>query len=308
MRLSIVTTLYRSEPYLSEFHRRSVAAAESLTDDFEIILVNDGSPDRSLEAAVELQRRDPRVVVIDLSRNFGQHRAIMTGLEHARGELVFLLDSDLEEEPEWLLDFHERYRAEGCDVVYGVQAHRKGGIGERVSGNLFYWVLNKLTGMDIPSNMVTTRLMSARWVRSLVEHREREVFLAGLWHITGYKQVPLIVNKHSKGETSYDLGRKISLLVNSITAFSNRPLRSIFYTGVVISAVSALWIVYLVWARLVHETAVDGWTSLIVSVWFIGGLIILFLGVIGIYLSRMFSEVKQRPYTTIRHLYRSHGP
>jgi putative glycosyltransferase len=303
MRLSIVTSLYRSEPYLRRFHERSVAAASEITDDFELVLVNDGSPDGSRELALQLQREDSRIVVIDLSRNFGQHKALMTGLAHAHGELVFLLDSDLEEDPEWLNAFYERYRQGDCDVVFGVQARRKGGWSERWTGNVFYWALNRLTDVDIPANVVAARLMSSRYVKSLLEYREREVFLAGLWHITGYAQVPMTVVKHFKGETTYDLRRKLSLLVNSITSFSNRPLKGIFYTGVLISAISALWVIYLVWARLYHKIPVDGWTSLIVSLWLIGGLIILFLGVIGIYLSRMFIEVKQRPYTTIRQVY-----
>lgn len=305
MRLSIVTSLYHSAPYLRSFHERVVRAAEKLAADFEIVLVNDGSPDDSLDIALQLQREDPRVVVIDLSRNFGQHRAVMTGLAHTRGDLVFVLDSDLEEEPEWLNAFHDRYLEGDCDVVFGVQERRKGGWSERASGNLFYWVLNRLTDLNMPSNMVAARLMSRRYVRSLVEYKEREIFLAGLWHITGYTQVPMTVVKSFKGETTYDLRRKLSLLINSITAFSNRPLKGIFYTGVAISGVAGLWVLYLVWAWLFHRIPVDGWTSLIVSVWLIGGLIILFLGIIGIYLSRMFTEVKQRPYTTIRQLHRA---
>jgi len=303
MKLSIVATLYQSAACVREFHARIAAAAGKITPDFEIVLVNDGSPDNSLDLAVEIHRSDPRVKVIDLARNFGHHKAMMTGLAHAGGDLVFLIDSDLEEEPELLNEFYDRYRKGDCDVVYGVQAQRKGGWVERVSGNFFYWVLDRLTDLDMPRNIVTARLMSRRYVRSLTEYQEREVFLAGLWHITGYAQVPVTVAKKSKGGTTYDLRRKLSILVNSITSFSNRPLRAIFYTGTTISAVSACYIAYLVWIWIFYSIPVDGWASLIVSIWFIGGLIILFLGIIGIYLSKMFVEIKRRPYTTIRHLY-----
>jgi len=127
MKLSIVATLYQSAPYIAEFHQRASAAAEKLVgDEYEIVLVNDGSPDRSLDIAVKLTEQDSHVVVIDLSRNFGHHKAMMTGLEHARGERIFLLDSDLEEEPEWLLTFAEQMSEDNRDVVYGVQESRKG--------------------------------------------------------------------------------------------------------------------------------------------------------------------------------------
>jgi putative glycosyltransferase len=295
--------MYYSAPYIREFYERTVFAAQKITDDFEIIFVNDGSPDNSLDIAVGLHNNDSRVIVIDLSRNFGHHKAVMTGLSHARGEMVFLLDGDLEEEPELLNGFYEKYRQGNCDVVYGVQARRKGSWFERISGDFFYWTLNKLTNLDMPRNIVMARLMSRRYVRSLIEYKEREVFLAGLWHITGYVQMQVTVTKKCKGETTYNLRRKLSLLVNSITSFSDQPLRVIFYTGAAISFTSACYVFYLTLMKLFYGTTADGWTSLIVSLWFIGGLIMLSIGVIGIYLSKIFIEIKQRPYTTIRNVY-----
>src|SRR3954468_11917273 len=138
VKLSIVTTLYRSASTINEFYRRILAAAELITGDIELVLVNDGSPDNSLDLAVELHRTDARVVVVDLSRNFGHHKAMMTGLAHATGDLVLLIDSDLEEEPELLGYFHERFAKGDCDVVFGVQETRRGGLFERVTGALFF--------------------------------------------------------------------------------------------------------------------------------------------------------------------------
>jgi putative glycosyltransferase len=187
MKLSIVATLYRSAAYIEEFCRRAHAAAEALVgDDHEIVLVNDGSPDNSLDIAVTLARRDPRLTVVDLSRNFGHHKAMMTGLSQARGELVYLLDVDLEEEPEWLAPFAERMHSEGCDVVYGVQQQRKGSFYERWSGALFYTVFRTLSGLDFPRNITTARLMTRRYVDALLGHKEREIMIAGLWLITGF--------------------------------------------------------------------------------------------------------------------------
>src|SRR5438552_5376795 len=174
MDLSIVTTLYCSAPHLEEFYARLCAAAERVTANFEIVLVNDSSPDNSLEIALSLYRKDKRVRVIDLSRNFGHHKAMMTGLAHACGNLVFLVDSDLEEEPELLEMFYLRLRETNADVVFGVQQKRKGGLFERASGSLFYKIFNVLSTHSIPENAITARLMIRKYVSSLVEYRERE--------------------------------------------------------------------------------------------------------------------------------------
>jgi putative glycosyltransferase len=203
MDLSVVTTLYRSQPYVEEFYRRICAAALAITPDFELILVNDGSPDGALEAAVALFQRDERVRVIDLSRNFGHHRAIMTGLAHARGDLVFLIDCDLEEEPELLSRFHARLVETGADVIYGTQVSRKGGIWERISGAVFYRVFRALSSAPVPKNLVTVRLMTRRYVHALTQHRDREIFLAGLWQITGFQQVALPIVKLWRRTSSY---------------------------------------------------------------------------------------------------------
>ncbi len=190
MKLSVVATLYQSSPYLTEFYERASAAARQLVgDDYEIVLVNDGSPDDSLDRAVQLSRKDSHVVVVDLSRNFGHHKAMMTGLSHALGEKVFLIDSDLEESPEWLMEFNAKLEADASlDVVFGFQENRKGNSFERLSGAMFWSLINRLSGLSLKANVVTARLMSRRYVETLLRHEEREVFMAGLWQIAGYNQ------------------------------------------------------------------------------------------------------------------------
>jgi putative glycosyltransferase len=304
MKLSVVATLYQSATYIVEFYRRAGSAAKMLVgDDYEIVFVNDGSPDNSLELAVNLAKCDPHVVVVDLSRNFGHHKAMMTGLAHSKGQHVFLIDSDLEEEPEFLQRFSQQMIHENCDVVYGVQEQRKGGWFERWAGHWFYSFFKVLTGLRLPENVVTARLMSRRYVNALLQHEEREVFIAGLWHITGFEQRGCIVKKHNSSETTYTLRRKLSLLVNSVTSFSNAPLVGIFYIGISISALAILYIAYLFinWLFLAHP--LGGWTSVMGSIWLLGGMIISFIGVVGIYLSKIFSETKQRPYTIVRQVY-----
>jgi putative glycosyltransferase len=303
-----VTTLYNSAPYLAEFHSRCSAAAAQITDDVEFVLVNDGSPDNSLEVALGLHRSDGRVRVIDLSRNFGHHKAIMTGLAHARGDLVFLLDSDLEEEPELLFQFQEQLKATGADVVFGVQEKRKGALFERISGNLYFKVFNLMSALPIPPNHITARLMTRRYVTALMGHEEREFVMSGLWALTGFTQVPVTVTKHHTSPSAYNLRRKFSHLVNAITSFSNKPLVFIFYLGSVIMLIASLAALDMIIRRLFFGVLLEGWASLIVSIWLLGGITIFCLGVIGIYLAKIFTETKQRPYTIIRDVYEHPEP
>jgi putative glycosyltransferase len=304
MKLSIVATIYQSARYIKEFYSRASAAARQLVgEDYEIVLVNDGSADNSLELAVGLSESDPHVIVVDLSRNFGHHKAMMTGLAHACGDHVFLIDSDLEEEPEWLVSFSEQMSRERCDAVYGVQERRKGGIFERWSGWWFYRLFRLLTEIALPDNIVTARLMTRRYVDALLLHGEQDFEIGNLCYITGFEQHPQIVKKHSTSETTYTLRRKISLFVNAVTSFSNAPLVYIFYTGLAISFISGACIAFLVIQWLFFAKLLSGWTSIMASIWLIGGWIILSIGVVGIYLSKIFLEVKRRPHTIIRQIY-----
>lgn len=304
MELSIVTTLYKSSSYLEEFHRRAGAVARRIAgDSYEIIFVNDGSPDNSLELAIAVAAKDQHVSVIDLSRNFGHHKAMMTGLAHASSKQVFLLDSDLEEEPEWLEDFHAHRQAENADVVFGVQEKRKGNLAERFSGYIYYRTFRALTGINQPDNIVTARLMTKQYVEALLEHKERELNIGGLWIITGFKQSSCIVHKKSTSPTTYSIPKKLGHLVNAITSFSNLPLQGVFYFGMGISILSALYVSLLVFRYMFLSTPPDGYTSLIASIWLLSGAILVAIGIQGIYLSKVFTEVKQRPYTIVRALH-----
>jgi putative glycosyltransferase len=303
MDLSIVTTVYHSASYLEEFYTRTCAVAERLTTNFEIIFVNDGSPDNSLEIALSIYGRDKRVRLIDLSRNFGHHKAMMTGLAHARGNLIFLLDSDLEEAPELLETFHRELKANGADVIYGVQQKRKGKLLERISGAVFFKVFNVLSSHSLPRNLVTARLMRRKYVSALLRHQERETQIAGLWVLTGFKQVPVTVTKGHRKASTYDLRKRISSFVDAVTSFSGKPLVFIFYLGCFILLVSSVGALDLIIRKILFGTLLEGWASLIVSIWLLGGMTIFCLGVIGIYLSKVFIEVKQRPYTIVKDVY-----
>lgn len=301
MKLSIVASMYRSAPYIEEFSRRVTKAAESLVGEgYELVLVNDGSPDDCLELAGRVATENPHVTLVDLSRNFGHHKAMMTGLEFTRGERVFLIDCDLEEEPEWLERFMRIMEEAPVDVVYGVQTKRKGGVFERVTGNIFYSLFNVFSRIEIPKNVVTARLMTRRYVEALLLHKERELNIFGLFVLAGFTQRAEVVVKHSTSPTTYSLARKISLFVNSLTSFSSLPLVFTFYSGLGISLSALFYIAFLFVRYFAVSSTPDGYTSLIISIWLFSGLIIFFLGVQGVYLAKVFSEVKGRPFAIVR--------
>src|SRR4051812_23097748 len=305
MKISIVTTLYKSEPYVAEFHRRIVAAASSIGDDFEIVLVDDGSPDRSLQVALQIASADARVRVVELSRNFGHHKAMMTGLEVADGDFVFLIDVDLEEDPEWLPLFWGTLHDEKVDVVYGFQVSRKGKVLEQVGGAFHWWVIRHLSSYPIPQNLVTARLMTRQYVQSLILHREHKTAIGGLWAITGYRQRGRPVTKRSRGDSSYSLAARIAMGFEGITSFSEKPLMLVFMLGAIIFAVALLGAIYLTVLRLAGQL-LSGWASVMVSIWMLGGLTIASMGILGLYIARIFIETKHRPYSIIRAVHDSH--
>ena len=307
MKLSIVATLYHSAMYIPEFLQRISNAAQQLVgDDYELILVNDASPDNSLDIAVQYSHTNPHLKVIDLSRNFGHHKAMMTGLAHSHGTYVFLLDSDLEEEPEWLLTFNQLLHTNNVDVVFGVQDERRGQLFEKITGKIFYRLFRLLTGVAQPDNIVTARLMTRRYVDALLQHREREINIGGLWIITGFAQMPTTVHKHSSSPTTYNIARKFEHLINAITSFSHLPLTIVFYIGIFILIFTFFYIFVVAYRYLFISQPPSGYTSLVISIWLLAGFIIFAIGLLGIYVAKIFSEVKQRPYTIVRDIYSSH--
>jgi putative glycosyltransferase len=300
MGISIVTTLYHSAPYLRAFYKRISETVRQVSDDYEMIFVNDGSPDDALAVALALRREDEHIKVVDLSRNFGHHAAMMIGLRHAEGERIFLIDCDLEEDPELLERFAEVQGETGADVVYGVQDVRRGGWFQRVSGRLYYKAINLLAQDPLPENLLTIRLMSRRYVEALLQHGETELNIAGVWVRTGFLQVPVPVQRKPKGSSTYNLARKIAVFVNAITSMSAKPLVFIFYLGTLISATAAFAAFVLIVRQLFFGEMLAGWPSLIVSIWLLGGLTIFCQGLIGIYLGKVLMESKRRPIAIVR--------
>lgn len=304
VKLSVVATLYRSSSTIDEFVRRSLATAEAVTRDVELVLVNDGSPDDSFECAMKLHRADPRIVIVDLSRNFGHHKAMMTGLKHASGDLIFLIDSDLEEEPELLTKFHERFMQGDCDVVYGVQQTRRGGFFERVSGDFFFRLTRLLSREAITLNTMNARLMTRAYVSAVVRHRDREFLIANLFQLAGFRQIAMPVRKLSSSPSTYSIGMRMEMAIKYITTTSPALLYGTFYIGLATCALAALFILYILGRYVTSGIGISGYTSIIVSIWFFGGLITLALGILSIYIANILSETKRRPYVVIRKVFR----
>jgi putative glycosyltransferase len=304
MSLSVVATMYRSSAFIAEFVARVSAEARRITPQYEIVLVDDGSPDDSLRVALDEASRDPHVKVVELSRNFGHHKAMMTGLEHAAGDLVFLIDIDLEEPPELLARFHQKLVAESLDVVYGFQENRKGGLGERFFGWLAWQMLGAMLQIEVPRNHSTVRLMTRDYVQALVRHKESKTAIGGLWVMTGFRQAGMSFEKGARPTSSYRFRSRLFALLDSVTSFSEMPLYFVFYLGLFILFASALVATLLVIRKLTGEV-LSGWVSTLVSVWFLGGLAIFSIGVVGLYISRIFIETKNRPYTIVRKVYGS---
>lgn len=304
MKLSIVATLYKSSTYVEEFHARVSKAASGITNDYEIVLVNDGSPDDSLAKAIALSQSDSHVAVVDLSRNFGHHKAMMTGLMHTKGEYVFLIDVDLEEAPENLTRFWDyMHSTQDVDVVIGQTAVKQGSFLKCLMSSWFYLLFNALSSIKISNREMVSRLMRRCYVDALIAYRERELFIPGVWAHAGFSQHYLASEKVFDGSSSYTLGRKFTMAVDAITSFSTRPLMLIFYTGCTFSVGSVLVVIYLTINKFVYGGVFQGWSSLVAIMFFIGGIVIFSLGVVGVYVSKIYAEVKQRPYTIVKQIF-----
>lgn len=308
MKLSIVSTMYRSSAYLSEFSRRIDRVAAQITNRYELILVNDGSPDDSLAVALKIQAENPKIQIVDLSRNFGHHAAIVAGLERASGDHVYLIDCDLEEQPEWLPLFKQEMEQSNADVVFGVQQKRVASIFSNFFGELFWRSLNMMSNVRIPHNPMTCRLMKKTYVDALLSVGDRVLYLAGVFAWAGFKQQPLYLVKTprpSKHKSTYNLSRKMLQVVDSFSSFSVAPLSLVFIMGVPIWLVSICYGAYLLVRKMLEpETVLSGYTSMMFSIWFLSGSIIIAIGIAGLYIAKIFQEVKRRPLFITKKIYR----
>lgn len=300
MKISIVTTLYYSEKYIKQFiYRIKKTLNNCKFNNYEIILVNDGSPDNSLSVASELCQDDSSIKVINLSRNFGHYKAILTGLEHSDGDFVFLLDVDLEDQPEWLSLFYSELNKKKSDVVYGTQNLRRN---DKFFGNLYYKLSSFMLDLDHPKNITTARLMTRQYVEAVLMHKEKHFVISGLWVLAGFSQLPVEVKREINSKSTYSLSMKVRIVLDMLTSMSSKPLNMIFWFGLIVTFISFLLVLWLIINKFFNSVQVSGWTSIIATNLLIGGIIIFTQGIIALYIASIHKEVKNRPNTIIKEI------
>jgi len=297
MKISIVVPLYNETENLDEFYTRIKNVINLSGLACELIFVNDGSRDNTLEHAKHLHANDPTVKIINLSRNFGKEIALSAGLDYTTGDAVVVIDADLQEPPELIPEMVKKWQ-EGFDVVYAVRKKRgREPLIKTLSAYLFYRVMKKISRVEIPVDTGDYRLMSRRAVDALIRVREQHRFMKGLFAWIGYKQTGIYYEREERhgGSTSFSLWRLWNFAVDGITSFSFVPLQLSSLIGLIIASFSVLFAFYILIETLIFGNAVPGYPSLMVAVLFLGGVQLISIGIIGEYIARIYGESKQRP-------------
>jgi glycosyltransferase involved in cell wall biosynthesis len=303
--ISIVVPAFDEEVVLPEFHRRVSAVLDSLPGKAEVLYVNDGSTDGTLSVLDDIRRHDPRVSIVDLSRNFGKEIALTAGIDHAIGDAVVVIDADLQDPPEVIPELVARWQ-DGYDVVYAKRTHRDGETWlKKVTAHLFYRIIRRASRVDIPEDTGDFRLLSRRAVDALKQLREQHRFMKGLFAWIGYPQVAVGYRRDSRfaGETKWNYWRLWNLALEGITSFTIAPLKAATYLGMTIAAGAFVYALIIISKTLLYGDPVKGYPSLMVVVLFLGGVQLFAIGVLGEYLGRVFNEAKGRPlYLVNRYL------
>jgi polyisoprenyl-phosphate glycosyltransferase len=296
--LSIVVPLYNEELVIDEMHRQLVAVLDRTGMAYEIIMVNDGSADRTVELARAICARDSRAKLISFSRNFGHQFAITAGMDKSAGDAVVVIDADLQDPPEVILQMIEKWRA-GYQVVYGVREKRQGESWFKlVTAAAFYRILKRLTSVSIPVDTGDFRLIDRRALAEFSRMRERARFVRGMVSWVGFKQGEVRYVRHQRlaGETKYPFSKMLKFAVDGILSFSQAPLKLASALGLASSAVAFVFIVYGIVVKIfAPERVIAGWSSVFTAVLFVGGIQLISLGVLGEYIGRIYEEIKNRP-------------
>lgn len=295
--LSVVVPAYNEQEVLPEFHKRTAAVLDSLPFCAEVIYINDGSSDATLEVLYALRQQDPRVGIIDLSRNFGKEIAITAGLDAAKGDATVVIDADLQDPPELISELIKQWQ-EGYDVVYAQRTAREGETFlKKATATLFYALIRRITRIPIPEHTGDFRLLSRRAVDALSSLREQHRFMKGLFAWIGYPQkaVPYKRQPRLAGETKWNYWRLWNFALEGITSFTIAPLKIATYFGLLTAGAAFLYGTYMTLKTLIFGNPVPGYPSLLVVILFLGGVQLVAIGLIGEYLGRMFDETKGRP-------------
>ena len=305
MKLSIVVPCYNEEACLQVLHERlGVAAHTTFGDDYEIVLVNDGSKDRSWPMMRELAESDPHLVAVNLSRNHGHQLALTAGLDLARGDVILIIDADLQDPPELLAEMVGTMQREGADVVYGVRKSRAGETAfKKATAHGFYRLLASATDVDIPLDAGDFRLMSRRALDVLLAMPEQARFIRGMVAWIGFKQVPILYHRDERfaGETKYPLAKMLRFALDALTGFSSAPLKLASHAGLALSVGSVLIVLYIFYAWLTGHS-IQGWTSLMLVVVVLGAVQMFVLALMGEYIGRLYNEAKHRPLYIVQEI------
>lgn len=301
--ISVVAPVYNEEEVVGEFYRRLTTAVAGAPFEVEILFVNDGSRDRTLDVLRELVDRDSRVRVIDLSRNFGKEIAVTAGLDRSEGDAVVVIDSDLQDPPELIPRFVEIWQSGEADVIYGKRMSRRGEtLIKRATSFLFYRSLQRMTRIEVPADVGDFRLLSRDVVDALRKLREQHRYMKGLFSWVGYRQVALPYRRDERhaGTTKWNYFKLWNLAVEGFTSFTVVPLKLASYLGLMVALLAFAQAIRVFYRALLHGDPVAGYPSLMVTVLFLSGVQLIALGVIGEYLGRIFNETKNRPLYFIR--------
>lgn len=299
--ISLIVPIFNEEAGLEVFLPELYETLNKLSNRFEIILVDDGSLDQSIYKIKLLQKNYP-IKLLGLSRNFGKEIALTAGLDHARGDVAILMDADFQHPLSVLSEFLNHW-ANGYDMVYGARKSRQTETYlKRNAARIFYWVMEKITNMDIPNNAGDFRLLDRKIIDALNRLPERTRFMKGLYAWVGYQKigVPFEVPNRTKGSSSWGIKNLTELAITGITSFSNVPLRIWSLIGLIISMIALIYAIYIVTVTLIYGADLPGFPSLIVAIMFLGGIQLLSVGILGEYIARIFTEVKQRPIYLIQ--------
>lgn len=295
--LSIVVPLYGCRPTLEQLVEELTASCSSVTSEFEIILVDDRGPDKPWDLMLEIAKRNNHVRCVRLARNFGQHPAIWAGLNTSKGRWVVVMDGDLQDDPSFVAELFRRARSGGNDYLIVERGTWSDSKFRRVSSAAFYSVFSYLAGVKLSSRWGNFGIYSRQVIDAVLSIREQNVFFPAAVAWVGFDSEHVLLDRDERmqGESAYNLNKMLILAAKTIVAFSNRPLRISIHLGLAVSALSAVVALLLLLVGLLGGTAIEGWTSIMLSIWFFSGLIVANLGLLGIYLGRVFAEVKNRP-------------
>ncbi|MEP6784817.1 MAG: glycosyltransferase family 2 protein [Sphingomonadales bacterium] len=304
-KLSIVVPCYNEAVCLSPLHARlTEAALAAVGDDYEIVLINDGSRDNSWSMMTQLASIDAHLVAIDLSRNHGHQLALTAGLDLCRGQFIFIVDADLQDPPELLGPMMETMARDSADVVYGVRTERAGETAfKKTTAAVFYRLLKSATDVDIPLDAGDFRLMSRRALDVFLAMPEQARFVRGMVAWGGFRQVPFAYQRSARlaGETKYPLTKMVRFALDALTGFSTAPLRLASHAGLWLALGSVLLVIYIGISWLTGQT-IQGWTSLMLVVVVLGAIQMFVLGMIGEYLGRLYSQAKNRPLYIVQNI------